>query len=78
MDSLQNVNRLRGHTDLWERIRFDLELMMQRAACITLRVPLHGIGLTAPTRAVRLIERWSLLFDVYIMLLTFSRNKNAY
>jgi exopolysaccharide biosynthesis polyprenyl glycosylphosphotransferase len=24
------------------------------------------------------IERWSLLFDVYIMLLTFSRNKNAY
>ncbi len=24
------------------------------------------------------IERWSLLFDAYIMLLTFSRNKNAY
>ena len=24
------------------------------------------------------IERWSLLFDVYIMLLTFVRNKNAY
>ncbi len=24
------------------------------------------------------IERWSLLFDCYIMLLTFSRNKNAY
>ena len=24
------------------------------------------------------IERWSILFDAYIMLLTFSRNKNAY
>ncbi len=24
------------------------------------------------------IERWSLLFDAYIMLLTFARNKNAY
>jgi lipopolysaccharide/colanic/teichoic acid biosynthesis glycosyltransferase len=24
------------------------------------------------------IERWSLLFDFYIMLLTFARNKNAY
>jgi hypothetical protein len=24
------------------------------------------------------IERWSLLFDFYIMLLTFSRNKTAY
>ena len=24
------------------------------------------------------IERWSMLFDAYIMLLTFSRNKNAY
>jgi putative colanic acid biosynthesis UDP-glucose lipid carrier transferase len=24
------------------------------------------------------IERWSLLFDCYIMLLTFARNKNAY
>jgi len=24
------------------------------------------------------IERWSLLFDFYIMLLTFTRNKNAY
>jgi len=52
--------------------------MMQRTACITLRVPPCGICLTAPARAARLIERWSLLFDCYIMLLTFSRNKNAY
>jgi len=52
--------------------------MMQRASCITLLVPLQAICLTGPTRAVWLIERWSLLFDVYIMLLTFSRNKNAY
>jgi len=72
------VNGWRGDTNLNERIRFDLELMMQRTACITLRVPLCGICLAAPTRAARLIERWSLLFDAYIMLLTFARNKNAY
>jgi lipopolysaccharide/colanic/teichoic acid biosynthesis glycosyltransferase len=72
------VNGWRGDTSLNERIRFDLELMMQRTACITLRVPLHRICLAAPIRAARLIERWSLLFDAYIMLLTFSRNKNAY
>jgi hypothetical protein len=30
MASPQNLNRLRGHTNLRERIRFDLELMMQR------------------------------------------------
>ncbi len=51
---------------------------MQGTACITLRVPLHRICLAAPARATRLNERWSLLFDAYIMLLTFSRNKNAY
>jgi hypothetical protein len=72
------VNGWRGNTDLTERIRFDLELMMQRTACITLRVPLHRICLAAPARATRLNERWSLLFDAYIMLLTFARNKNAY
>lgn len=38
-----NVNSWRGDTDLNERIRFDLELVMQRTACINLRVPLRGI-----------------------------------
>jgi len=37
-----------------------------------------AVCLAAPTCASRLIERWSILFDAYIMLLTFARNKNAY
>jgi len=61
--------------------------MMQRATCITLRAAQEALSVRLHEQPIygyasgsqaRLIERWSLLFDCYIMLLTFARNKNAY
>jgi lipopolysaccharide/colanic/teichoic acid biosynthesis glycosyltransferase len=54
------VNGWRGNTDLNERIRFDLELMMQRTACITLRVPLRGICLAALRRKATESHGWQM------------------
>ena len=40
------VNGWRGNTDLAERIRFDLELMMQCTACITLRAAQEALSVS--------------------------------
>jgi len=58
-----NVNGWRGDTNLDERIHFDLELMMQHAACITLRVPLPGICLVARATYLRLCLRYQLIAE---------------
>ena len=46
------VNGWRGNTDLAERIRFDLELMTQRATCITLRAAQEALSVWSRERPI--------------------------